>query len=609
MRPLRQLLGRPAAGTESPADGEGNNAAPRAWNTLSTLQAGAVADVDDRGAVYPRSRPVSVEFWFGHGERWIRGGSGDGLRQTRVDGLPIIETRQKLDNGDVVSTAWADESGVGQGRVIVELANETNVSVVLAVVIRPQGLVGRGRIESARVAGSLLVVDKLPLVDLGRNPGAVVTAADDGAEGAGLLDQLQLSEAEIAGAPELQSADGDVSIAAIIPLTRGATRQVEIIEGREEVTVAAAPLDTVQAGWKAHLRPTPDVDLPGWPKHLPTSLLSSLVGSTASVGRPLGDDRWAHIDDSIRVVALSRSGLDWSAAHVADALLSEVTEGRIARDRWPEMAAVVGAISRSSEGHEVLQRHGDAVAAVAGYALSKSRTPNLVDPLIAAIEAAHGPEAAADAASIEGSMANPKDVLVYVRHGFGVASEHGGVVAEVLGRKEKPTAESIGFAMAASAATDHVFEPLVPMRSLAGSTWSWPRNGSGDSPHARAALLVGLLSLCISEQPNGEVDAFPGASSRWLGQKMAFSNVVVPAGRLSVALRWHGERAAILWERVDNPGAPSASSFTLRCTRLDPTFASSERSGEALLEVPQALIDQRDAMSGGGPSETPRSLL
>ncbi len=606
MRPLRQLLGRPLAASKSSSTTTADAPPERRWNTLSTLQAGPVADVDDRGAIYPRTRPVAVELWFGHGERWVRGGAGDGLRQTRLDGLPIIETRQRIDDGDVVQTVWADESGDGQGRVIAELSNETKASVVVAVVVRPKGLVSPGRIGLVRAVDSLVVVDKVPLIELGRVPGAVVTAIDDGADGSALLAQLELSHAHIEGEPHLTSTDGAASIAAIIPLTRGATRQIEILEGREDAVVAAAPLDTVQAGWKAHMRVTPDVDLPGWPKHVPAALVSSLLGSTALVGRPLGDAGWTPVDDSIRVAALSRAGLDWAAAHVADALLADVTEGRIGRESWAEMAAAIGSISRSPEGEVVLARHGDAVAAVCGYALSKSRTPNLVDPLVAAVRAAHGADASTDAASIVGTPSNALDSVVYARHGFGVAPESAEALSEALAATPKPTAEGIGLAMAASAATNHIYEPLVPLRSLAGSTWSWPRNGCGDSPHARASLLVGLLSLCMSEMPDGEIDVFPGASSRWLGQKVSFTNMATAAGRLSVALRWHGERAAILWEFADPEGDAVAPAVTLRCTRLDPAFSSSERSGEALLAVPETLLAQRNAESDGKSS---RSLL
>lgn len=601
MRPLRKLLGRPSDATATSNPGVHDAAAVRPWNTLSTLQRGAVAHVDASGVVYPVTRPVSVEVWFGHGERWVRGGAGDGLRQTRLAGLPIIETRQKLDEGDVVQTAWADESGEGQGRVVLEVENETNVSVVVAVVVRPSALVGLGSVESARVAGSRVVVDKLPLVELGRVPGDVITAIDD-EHASALLAQLTLAEAKIEGQPAVEDPAGRCSLAALLPLTRGNARQIEIVEGREEVSVAAAPLDTVEAGWKAHLRQTPDIDLPGWPQHLPAALMSSLIGSTATPGRPLGDDSWQPVDDAIRVVALARSGVDWAAAHIADAMLADVTEGRTGRADWAPVAAVCGAIAFSSEGQEVLTRHSDAVAAVCGHALSRARTPNLVGPWLAAIEAAHGHDAAVDAAGIEGTLRRPADGIVYAQLGFGVAAESEGALRERLGATGKPDAEQVGLAMAASAAIDFPYEPLVPMRSLAGSTWSWSRSRCGDSPHARAGLLIGLSSLCIAELPDGVIDVFPGASSRWLGQKLAFTDMPTSIGRLSMAVRWHGERPALLWELADGL---TDRPFTLTCSRLDPSFSTSVRAGEALLEVPADLVAERQSQSSGGS----RSLL
>ena len=561
---------------------------------------GTVGHVDGRGSVYPASRPVAVEVWFGHGERWVKGDSGDGLRQTRLGGLPIVETRQKLDDGDVVQTAWADEAGVGQGRIVLELANETNISVVVAVVVRPLALIGSARIESARVAESRIIIDKLPLVELGRLPGDVVTATDDD-DASALRAQLTLGETKIDGESAIVDPGGRCSLAALLPLTRGSSRQIEIVEGHEEVSVAAAPLDTVEAGWKAHLRPTPDIDLPGWPQHLPIALTSSLIGSTGTPGRPLGDGSWRLVDDSMRAVALARSGLDWAAAHVTDAILADVTEGRIGRDDWAAVASACGAIAFSPEGHEVLARHGDAVAAVCGHGLSRSRTPNLVSPLVAAIKAAHGEAAAIDAAGIDGTMRNPTDGVVYTQHGFGVAPESESALREVLSASGAPDAQKVGLSMAASAATDYPYEPLVPLRSLAGSTWSWSRDLCGDSPHARAALLIGLTSLCVAELPDGVIDVFPGASSRWLGQKLAFSDMPTSAGRLSMAVRWHGERPALLWELSDRADQP----FTLTCSRLDPSFSTSETAGEALLEVPAALVAEREAQAGGGS----RSLL
>lgn len=594
MRPLHRFFG--SADSDDGASTE-TGVEPQPWNTLLTLQSGAVADVDSRGSVYLRRRPVSVEVWFGHGERWIRGTAGDGVRQTRVDGLPIIETRQKLEEGDITQTAWADEAGDGQGRVVVELSNDGQVSIVAAIVVRPRRLLGDGSITTARVADSLVVIDGVPLVDLGREPGAVVTAVDS-PDASGLLDQLNLADTTIEGARELDDDGGHVSIAAIIPLARGAKRQIEILDGREPATVQPAPLDTVRTGWKTHLSQSAIVDLPGWPNHLPTALISSLLGSTASTGRPLGDASWSPIDDSIRAVALARAGFGWASAHVADDLLSEVTEGRIGREDWAAMAAVIAAITTYPEGVEVLERHADAVAAVAGHALSRARHENLVQRLVLAIGHAHGSAAAQDAATIEGSLLSGDDAVSYCRHGVGVASEHSAAIEAALAERAATSAEMIGLSMGASSLRP--FEPIVPVRSLAGSTWRWQRSGCGDSPHGRAALFVGLTSLAAVEQAGTagttNIDLFAGATSRWLGQKVSFTSMPTIAGRLSAAVRWHGERAALLWEFEDDaPAGVSTTAFAITSTRLDATFISHERSGEALLSVPEALVAERDA--------------
>lgn len=594
MRPLHRLFGN--ADNDAGASDQ-TEVDPQPWNTLVTLQSGAVADVDSRGAVFLRRRPVSVEVWFGHGERWIRGTAGDGVRQTRVDGLPIIETRQKLEDGDITQTAWADEAGDGQGRVVIELGNDGPVSVVAAVVVRPQKLIGTGSITMARVADSLLVVDGVPLVDLGREPGAVVTAVDT-VDASGLVDQLNLEDSTIEGTRELQDKSAQASIAAIIPLARGALRQIEVLDGREPATVSPAPLDTVRTGWKTHLSQSAIIDLPGWPNHLPTALVSSLLGSTASTGRPLGDASWSLTDDSMRAVGLARVGFGWASSHVADGLLTEVTEGRVGREDWAAIASVVASISTYPEGVEVLQRHPDAVAAVAGHALSQARHENIVQRLILAIGHAHGSTAAQDAATIEGSLRNGNDAVTYCRHGMGIALEYSAVIEAALGQGAATDAEMIGLSMTASGMRP--FEPIIPVRSSAGSTWRWQRSGCGDSPHARAALLVGLASLAAVERAGStgttNIDLFAGATSRWLGQKVSFTSMPTIAGRLSAAVRWHGERAALLWEFEDDaPAGTAPTAFAITCDRLDPAFSSHERSGEALLSVPDALIAERDA--------------
>ncbi len=60
------------------------------------------------------------------------------------------------------------------------------------------------------------------------------------------------------------------------------------------------------------------------------------------------------------------------------------------------------------------------------------------------------------------------------------------------------------------------------------------------------------------------------------------------AGRLSFAVRWHGERPALLWELE-----PRSGPVALSAPGLDPSWTSSQSSGEALLAPVAARILER----------------
>jgi len=72
------------------------------------------------------------------------------------------------------------------------------------------------------------------------------------------------------------------------------------------------------------------------------------------------------------------------------------------------------------------------------------------------------------------------------------------------------------------------------------------------------------------------LDLFPAPfPDDWLGQGVEAFGLPVAGGELGVALRWHGERPALLWDTdVELP---------LRCSGLDPDWSTTSRSGEALL--------------------------
>jgi hypothetical protein len=66
--------------------------------------------------------------------------------------------------------------------------------------------------------------------------------------------------------------------------------------------------------------------------------------------------------------------------------------------------------------------------------------------------------------------------------------------------------------------------------------------------------------------------------NRWLGVDLEAHGLIADAVHtVSCALRWHGERPALLWEVAGPPG------LHLSAGRFDPTWSSNESSGETLL--------------------------
>jgi hypothetical protein len=135
------------------------------------------------------------------------------------------------------------------------------------------------------------------------------------------------------------------------------------------------------------------------------------------------------------------------------------------------------------------------------------------------------------------------------------------------------------------------------MLDAATPTWTWPEavhprlpgGCMGDGHHGWAAADVltfvrNLLVRDIEPGPSGDsglalLTLVPDA---WLGQGIEVHDVPTYAGLLSYAVRWHGERPALLWEltpHADRAGRP----VRITAPGLDPTWSSTDLTGEALL--------------------------
>jgi hypothetical protein len=136
---------------------------------------------------------------------------------------------------------------------------------------------------------------------------------------------------------------------------------------------------------------------------------------------------------------------------------------------------------------------------------------------------------------------------------------------------------------------------LAWMLDVATPTWTWPeavhprlRGGCmGDGHHgwAAAELLLLVRDLLVRELGDaGDGDPALALASvvpdTWLGKGWEVHDAPTALGRLSYAVRWHGERPALLWELEPHPGI---GPVRLTAPGLDAAWSTTEPRGEALL--------------------------
>jgi hypothetical protein len=95
-------------------------------------------------------------------------------------------------------------------------------------------------------------------------------------------------------------------------------------------------------------------------------------------------------------------------------------------------------------------------------------------------------------------------------------------------------------------------------------------------PPVGAAALGWLRWKLAADDRHGAVDLLPAPlPTRWIGHDVAAHGLRVGSGTVSLAVRWHGSRPALLWE--------AHGVRRLTCSGLDRAWSTDRPSGEALL--------------------------
>jgi hypothetical protein len=125
----------------------------------------------------------------------------------------------------------------------------------------------------------------------------------------------------------------------------------------------------------------------------------------------------------------------------------------------------------------------------------------------------------------------------------------------------------------------------------ATDTFTWPEAihpqlgggcmGDGHHGWAAADFLSFVRNLLVRETGPAQLALCSALPDEWRGQNFEVHDAPTHAGKVGFAVRWHGERPALLWEVEPHDGV---GPVRLTAPGLDPAWSTTEPRGEALLQ-------------------------
>jgi hypothetical protein len=586
----------------------------RSFTPLGTLAHGVFGELDGAGAVQVGGRRWILDWWVGAQDRWHHPCNEASVRQVPIERTPGMRTTLRVPGGEVhhdAVGALARVQGPGAGStecVVVETTNGSPVPVALALAIRPWHLDAPGSLSSLRIDDLVVSLDDVPALVLPRMPARIAHGRVGAPAVALARGKDQPPVQEIAG-------EGDLEVALVFPLAHGANIRV-VLPAHEpprrrrdaplDVSALVAPsVESVVKGWTAHDREDPDVGMPqdGW---------GSLVAWSGAMLRIAGPQE---LTRSMDPGAGRSAGADCGRRVTA---VCEALAGLFAPELHDSMAAALCASQRRDGGVRMADG-SDATAALLFVAAAtllgprgELRVEELLDPVAGALR--YLERRKAETGSMQARcVAVARSRLVPAL----VVADQVELAAEVL----RTTVEDLAGPLVASSldadppdseARDSAFVVAEGIRSslLAGRPGAMdalsrhlarrgfagagdlldaggrPCGSSGFDVAELAAIRLAILDGLVSEGPRGPL-LLNGWSPAWVGQDLQCSRVPTAWGGVSLALRWHGSRPALLWEIDPVGGVRGEVVPEVRAPSLDRSWRAGGWTGEALLAEPE----------------------
>jgi hypothetical protein len=486
-----------------------------------------------------------IEWWVRSADRWHVPSMDVTSRDWPLDNAPVLRTAIRVPGGDAVGTVYATVQGTRE-LVGIEVENKSAAPLGLGIAIRS----GNGRV--VRVEGTTIFDGERPVAYLPAAPADVI---------GGPLAPLVPSSTVSAATPDpFRDLEPSSELLVVVPLLHRSTVRVAALLGvSSALGTATTPVlsalpdsSMVARGWGLQGERAPRVDGDA----TTTNRLKLLTAATlllADVAADTAADPQHLRDRAVLAVGLTHLG----EVDQATKLLANIDDHQARNGALDPKSDVIRTIETLVGVLTVARHSSTAVFATA------------VVPLVAG------------ALEFVQRSAKQHDELVAANSAVFLSA------ARMLQRCDEQRA---------ARAAVKVWEQLGNQASRSANVWPQPpfsepvlpatSAGASFVPHSleRTVNEVCLLTRRLAaEQADQAIDLFAGwATADLLGQAIAIHAVDTPIGKVSAAIRWHGERPALLWETLSAP----ADHIELRCSALDPTWTTTQRSGEALLQVP-----------------------
>jgi hypothetical protein len=214
-------------------------------------------EIDESGVATVSGARWCIEWWIRTQAGWIRPAGRAGVRQSRIGGTPLVETRLSIGSGDDVTM----QLGAVTGPVplaTMEFRNHSDAPVAVALLVRPFTLSGLGRIDSVGVDGRHVTIDGRRVVQIPAAPSDVRVGVGGVDSARQLMDQDETaSPTKVEFAADQRCEFGLANIAVVFPLNHVEARTVVIARDPEgslpdvAETATVPDMAALEQGWSA----------------------------------------------------------------------------------------------------------------------------------------------------------------------------------------------------------------------------------------------------------------------------------------------------------------------------------------------------------------------